>query len=260
MAEDDDQDLTALIDGELEEPRRSALMARIENDPALKSRFEALRAAGVNASSAFDRMLADAPLARLRAALPPEPPRLAASTPARRNWGARGFALRELAAGLAIGFLAAAALAWATLGGPPREDEDWRSAVLEYMDLYTHETFAFPAPDAAMQEQQLAAVGGRVGVKLTPDTVAVPGLDYRVAFILGLDGVPLGEIAYIDPAGEPTLFCILDQAAPDAALSIERRGDYTLASWARQGRKFLVIGRLPETKIADFARTLEARL
>jgi hypothetical protein len=212
------------------------------------------------AGAAFDRILADAPLARLRAALPPEPARVGAALPARRGWGLRGYALRELAAGLAIGFLAAAALAWFTFGGAPSDEGDWRSTVLEYMDLYTSDTFAFPAPDAATKEHQLAAVGGRVGVKLTPETVAVPGLDYRAAFVLGLDGTPLGEIAYVDPSGEPTLFCILDQAVPDTPLSLEKRGNYTLATWARQGRKFLVIGRLPETKVADFAKTLEARL
>lgn len=41
--------------------------------------------------------------------------------------------LRELAAGILIGFLAAGAAAWIVLSfvGPLREREDWRTAVLE---------------------------------------------------------------------------------------------------------------------------------
>ena len=155
-----------------------------------------------------------------------------------------------------VGFLAAAALAWFAFGFPGAREPgegDWRSAVIEYMDLYTNETFAFPTPDAQTQGVELARSARGSARRSTPATVALPGLDFKVAFILGYDGAPLAEIAYVDPSSEPVLFCILKKDGADAPLRLERRGDYALATWARAGRKFLVIGRLPDARIAEFA-------
>ncbi len=251
---DEDEMLVALIDGELDEDRSRGLLARLETDAALRARYEALRDAKPPIGAAFDALIERAPLARLLAAIPPE----AAARPAARRRGAIAF--RELAAGFVVGLLAAGAAAWLAFGLPGGDDDDGRSAVVAYMDLYTNETFAFPAPDAETQGRELAAVGARVGVALTPQAVAAPGLEFKVAFILGYDGAPLGEIAYVDPTGEPVLLCVLAKAAPDAPIRVERRDGYSLANWARAGRNYLVIGRLPEPRISELARTLEARL
>ena len=69
---DEDQELVALIDNELDEDRKNRLLARLEEDPALRARYEALRDAGAPIGAAFDALLAQAPVARLSAALPPE--------------------------------------------------------------------------------------------------------------------------------------------------------------------------------------------
>jgi anti-sigma factor RsiW len=257
MAEHD-EDLVALIDGELQDPRKSELLARLKSDPVLRQRYEAMRETGAPIGAALGLALDRAPLDRLRAFLPTEPATQAPAPPSAR--GFRGLALRELAAGVVIGFLAAAALAWFAFGGMDRSEDDWRSAVVEYMELYTNETFAFPAPDASTQSRELATVGARVGAALTPETVALPGLAFKAAFSLGYDGAPLAEIDYVDPSGEPTLLCILAKGAANAPLNLERRGEYALATWTREGRQFLVIGRRQEARIADFARALESRL
>ena len=53
----------------------------------------------------------------------------------------------------------------------PGEKNDWLSAVASYTSLYTNLTFP-PPPDVALATQELALVGGKVGAKLTPETVA----------------------------------------------------------------------------------------
>ena len=251
----DDDDLVALIDGELEGPRESAMIARLASDPVLRRRYEALKATSAPIGAALGLALDSAPVDRLSAFLPAEPPATPLGRPVDR------LRLRELAAGVVVGFLAAAALAWFALGGLTRGEEDWRSAVVQYMDLYTKETFAFPTLDVQTRDRELARVGERVGASLTPKAIALPGLDLKAAFLLGYEGSPLGEVAYVDPSGQPVLFCIfLGRGSTDAPIRVERRGGYALASWARDGRNFLVIGRLPDAQIADYARTLEARL
>ena len=249
---DDDAELVALIDNELDESRRTALMARLAADERLRRRYEELRDAGAPLAASFDELLRQAPLARLRAALP-------VGEPIRRPSGRfGGIALRELAAGVVAGLLAAGLLAWVfgLFGGK----EDWRSAVAEYAQLYNNDTFAPMKPDRALEAAQLSFVGAKVGADLTPETIALPGLRFTTAFMLSHEGHPLAVIAYVEPSGAPVLFCIHANHAPDAPLRSERRGDLSLASWSRGGRGHLVIGHMPEQRAVALAQMLEKRV
>jgi anti-sigma factor RsiW len=252
---DDDAELVALIDNELDESRRTALVARLAADDRLRQRYEELRQTSAPLAASLDALLEQAPLARLRAALPGDEP---LRQPPRRF---AGLALRELAAGVAIGLLAAGAIAWAaSIFGVVGGEENWRSAVAQYTRLYTRETFTPLTPDTALQAAELKAVGAKVGASLTPENLALPGLRFTTAFMLAYDGHPLGVIAYVDPSGAPVLLCILANGAPDAPTRSERRGDLSLAWWSRGGRSHLVIGRIPEDQAATLAQTLEKRV
>jgi anti-sigma factor RsiW len=251
---DDDAELVALIDNELDETSENALLARLAADEQLRRRYDELRVTSAGLAASFDALLAQAPLARLRAALPADqthPP------PSRRF---AGISLRDLAAGLVIGLLVAGA-AWAAstlglFGGR----EDWRSAVTEYTHLYTSETFSPLNPDAAQQAKELSAVRARVGGNLTLDTIALPDLRFATAFMLSHGGYPLGVIAYVDPTGAPVLLCVLANRASDAPIRSERRGDLSLASWSDDGRSYLVIGRIPEERAVALAQILQPRV
>ena len=229
---DEDAELVALIDNELDDGAKARLLARLASDEALRKRYEALREAGAPIAASFDALLERAPLARFRAALPPEGARPAGF----RLF--RGLAFRDLAAGFVIGLLAAGVAAWVALRlAPQGEEEDWRSAVAEYTDLYTNETFSPLNPDGSLQAKELDAVGARVGAHLTPENVALPGLRFTVAFMLSYDGSPLAAIAFVDPQGAPVLFCIIANGAADAPARTEKRGDLSLASWSRGGTR-----------------------
>jgi anti-sigma factor RsiW len=248
---DDDTELVALIDNELDESRRTALMARLAADESLRQRYDALREAGAPLAASFNELLRQAPLARLRAALP-------AGEPVRPPGRFAGIAVRELAAGIVIGLLAAGLVAWAF--GLFREKEGWRTAVAEYADLYSNDTFAPLKPDHALEAAELSFVGAKVGADLTPENVTLPDLRFTTAFMLSHEGHPLAVIAYVDPTGAPVLFCIHANHAPDAPLRSERRGDLSLASWSRGGRGHLVIGHMPEQRAVALAQMLQKRV
>jgi anti-sigma factor RsiW len=247
---DDDAELVALIDNELDEGSRTALLARLAADEGLRQRYEELRQTGAPLAASLDELLMQAPLARLRAALPVD-------SPTRQP----RIAARGLAAGIAIGILAAGAAAWVALSlGLLRERENWRTAIAEYTNLYTNETFSPLNPDASLQAIELRALGARVGANLTPEGVALPGLRFTAAFMLSYDGAPLGVVAYVDPSGAPVLLCIIANDAPDAPIRSERRDNLSLAWWSRGGRSRLVIGRIPEERAVALAQTLEKRI
>jgi hypothetical protein len=162
---------------------------------------------------------------------------------------------------VAIGLVAAGAAAWVALSlGLLGARDDWRSAVVEYTNLYTNETFSPLNPDASLQAIELNALGARVGASLTPENVALPGLRFAVAFMLAYEGSPLGVIAYVDPSGAPVLLCIFANHAPDAPIRSERRDDLSLAWWSQSGRSHLVIGRIPEERAVALAQTIQKRI
>ena len=167
----------------------------------------------------------------------------------------------SLAAGLVVGALAAGAAIWmASTFGLLDGREDWRTAIAEYTHLYTDETFSLLNPDAAQQAAELKAVSAMVGANLTPENVALPGLRFTSAFMLSYGGSPMGVLAYVDPTGAPILLCILANGAADAPTQSERRGDLSLAWWARNGRSHLVIGHVPEERAVALAQMIEKRV
>lgn len=246
---DNDVQLVALLDGELDEETGSRLLARIASDANLQNRYDALREAGSWLAWAFDWLLEEAPLSRLRTTLQRERPGL-------KTWPP--LALVPFA--LALCIVAAGVGAWLALISTTSAKEDWRSAVADYTNLYTNETFSRLRPDVSLQAIELDAVGQSVGAKLTPEIVALPDLRFTVAFMLSFKGSPLGAIAYVDAEGSPLMFCIIANHGPDAPLWSERRGDLALASWSREGRGYLVIGRLPEKRALELAQGLEKRV
>ena len=252
---DDDAELVALIDNELDEGRRTALLALLAADDGLRQRYEELRQTSVPLAASFGALLEQAPLARLRAALPAGKP---IRRPLRRF---AGVAFRELAAGLVIGALAAGVAPWAaSILGLFDGREDWRTAIVEYTHLYTNETFSPLKPDSAQQAAELKAVGAMVGATLTPENVALPALRFTWAFMLSYGGSPMGVLAYVDPLGAPVLLCILANGAPDAPTQSERRGDLSLAWWSRNGRSHLVIGHVPEERAVALAQMIEKQV
>ena len=243
-----DEDLTALLDGQLGETDRTEVIRRLAVDPSLQRRFDALVQARGLLDAAFLGMLADAPVSRLRAALPNHAsPRVSTFTRAR------------LAASFAIAAALGAALAtWLTfnLGKPP---EDWVTAVVEYMQLYTTETFADVTPDPGQEAAIVAKVGARLGLDVAPGDLAARGLTFKTAFVMSYDGAKLGEFVFTDAAGAPYLFCVLADRAAPTALRWDKRHSFEVATWGRRDKRLLAIGPSAEL-IHNWSAALASRL
>jgi anti-sigma factor RsiW len=263
--DDEDARLVAFIDGELDEPARASLKARLAIDPVLRERLMRLQEGGRPFAAAFEVLLDQAPVGRLEAALaahiqrqerPPTSVRNSLTTRAARLAAAAAVAV--FCAGVAIGRFGPSWYASSPESAAPAgdQDEDWRQAVAEYMALYTPDTFA---TEPASQEKALAALGAKIGLSLTPERIALANLQFKGAEIFAFRGAPLGQLGYVDPKTEPVLFCIIRDSEPDAAMKAESRGEFAVASWARSGRGYMLIGRLPVDQVAELADTLGKR-
>jgi anti-sigma factor RsiW len=260
---ENDARLVALIDGELDDAARRFIEARLTADPDLRARLALLLSGGRPFAPAFRALLDDAPFERLRSSLAALVEGHEQRQAPVRRYGVRA---RQLAAAAIVLFSAGLIAGRYGPSWPARapemattasdREEDWRQAVAEYMTLYTTDTFA---TEPASQEQQLAALGNKIDLSLTPPRVALANLQFEGAQIFAFQGAPLGQLGYVDPSTGPVLFCIIRNSEPDATMKAQQLGGFALASWARGGRGYMLIGRLPMDQTAELAHSLEKR-
>jgi anti-sigma factor RsiW len=263
--DDDDAQLVCYVDGEFDDTARDGFEARLAAEPDLRARLHRLQDGARPFATAFQALLDEAPVRRLQASLAalvereerrPTPIRESLALRAGRLGVAAGIVL--FCAGIVIGRYGPSWSARSPEIAAPAGDHDgdWRQAVAEYMTLYTPDTFA---TEPTSQEEELAALGEKIGLALTPERVALANLQFRGAQIFGFQGAPLGQLGYVDPATGPVLFCIIRNFEPDAARKAETRSGFAVASWAHAGRGYMLIGRLPINQTAELANSLEKR-
>ena len=131
-----------------------------------------------------------------------------------------------------------------TLDPPPGDgSDDWRRAVAQYLSLYTSDTLSIIPDTSGARQQELASVGSRLGVDLTPDRVALPDLALKRADMFDYDGKALGFLAYLDPRSGPVSLCIIAGEGGDAAPRVEHRRGMNIVYWSQAHHGFMLIGR-----------------
>ncbi len=267
--------LVAYLDGELGHGERADVERRLAVEDALRGRLARLEDGNRPFAQAFAPLLEDAPVGRLEdmlAAARRDAARLGTNT----GLGGPGRAPTRspirwrlaLAASLVAAFCAG--LATAELAGtgfrpsPQIEEADtaahWRQVVAEYQALYTPDSVASIPDDDAARRKELEAVGGKLGLELSPEGVALPGLEFKRAQIFGYDGATLGQLTYLDSARRVLALCIIGDGQPAAPIRRETREGLPIAYWARQGRSYMLIGSVPGQDLDSLAANVSARL
>jgi anti-sigma factor RsiW len=254
------EELVAYLDGELDSEVRAAIEAKLAADGALRVRAERLRLDRSEFAAAFGRLFDAAPADRLAVALAQVKAESAARSAARTG---SGRVLGLIAAGLLLFIIGGAAgyLTAARTGAGDRISDAapgyWRQVVAEYVALYSPETFAGFPEDRAIQTVALAAVGKKLGLNLTPDTVALPGLTLKGPVLFTFRDMPLAQVAYLSRDYGPIAFCMIANGQPDRPPSFETREGKNIVYWQKGGRGYLVIGTAPRNDLETYAARLE---
>jgi anti-sigma factor RsiW len=252
-----DELLVAFMDGELGSPERERIEALIENDAGVARRFELLARSNLPFAEAFQPLLDNAPAAKLEAMLQDIPSAERKKTVRMTRRGLLSAAAACLVAG--IGIDRAAVYAWHELT-KPSESEEWRAVVAEYLALYTAETLSAPPGDRQAQVAQLNEVGANLRLSLTPETVAISGGDFRRAQVLQYDGMPVAQIAYLDPETGPMALCIIMSNRGPAEPDLEQRRGMNVVYWSNSTHAFMLIGHNAADRMKELADSVRDKL
>lgn len=254
-----DEELTAFIDGELRPEEAARIEAMVAADEAVAERLEFLARASLPFKEAFAPMLDAAPQAKLEAMVSA----IAAVNPVARPAAfttRRGF-LGALAASVVAGIaIDRAVIGVGTRLSAKDEGTEWRAVVAEYISLYTPETLAGPVPSADVQSAQLARLDDNLGLKLSPEQVALPDIDFKRAQILQYDGKPLAQIAYLDPETGPMALCIVASGVGPKAPDIEGRKGMNVVYWSNATHAFMLIGHAPVDRMTEIADAVRSKI
>lgn len=258
-----DEMLLAYIDGVLAEPERTQLEQLIAASVVLRHRIEVMAGGSRAFAEAYELLLEQAPVAKLRgglenaleareAALRPEP-----SGPGWRYALAACLLVATFAGGLLTSHIVDIP-GWSTVKPTQTAAKGWRQAVADYHALYTSETFA-GAPDEPLKHiANLRRVSARVGLNVTFDKIVFKNLQFKGARILNFNGKPLLQLAYLR-GSRPVALCIVKDAKPAQNVQNERRNNLNIAHWRGNGFGFMVIGDVPETELGTLAKQLRLR-
>ncbi|MDL2407533.1 anti-sigma factor [Rhizobium calliandrae] len=253
-----DELLTAYIDGELETAERDSVERMIASDARVAERFDFLSRSDLPFRKAFEPMLAAAPSAKLEAMLAAIPSTKEQNSTTGQNRAVSGISRRGFLSAIAACLVVGIAIDRAAIGishrlATPDEGSEWRAVVAEYLSLYTPDTLSAPAGDHGEQAAQLSEVGSKLGLALTPESVAIPGVDFKRAQVLNYDSKPLAQIAYLDPESGPMALCIIPSTLGASAPDMENRRGLNVIYWSNATHAFMLIGHSPIDRIKTLA-------
>ena len=261
-----DADLVAYLDGELSPADSVRMGQRLAGDPHLAERARLLTDGGRSFREAFAPLLLAAPAERLEtmltsvldgAAAAPERP-----VPFMRRYrgAAMAAAVILLATGAGLDRFVVGPLGTLISDRLDREHAgaDWRRSVARYLALYRPDTLAGLDTFGSGQNDRLADLGAKLGLRLTAALLDAPALPLKRADIYDYDGQPIVFLAYLDPKNGPIAFCITPGMGDDAQKSERRRG-MNVVYWAQGRHRFMLIGHAPDADLQVMASALEGR-
>lgn len=244
-----DEQLTAYLDGELEQATHEAITQALARDSALSDRIASLDLDTDAVKADFDALLAQTPNAPDFSATDITG---SATAPRTMRWGGVA-ALCLIAAG--IGSATTSSLLQRSAPG------QWTDYVAAYHALYVTDTLQAVQLDETVAAAGLARAAGAINLPLTLDAVTnLPGVQYKRAQVLGYAGLPLAQLTYLTKDGVPIAFCIYPKDSADSPLSVGQLEGMATASWTQDGHAYLVIGGSDSAYVEQLAHTLTARL
>lgn len=227
-----DEDLSAYLDGELDAETTSAIDAALETDEALADRLADLEIpVDLIRSVMAPNVLGAPPLPDFlrEDEAPPEP----------QSRRPRSFVPLALVASFLVGMVATTLIIPEPAPAPTQGG--WTTAVASYQALYVTETLSTSQQSSEATDAVLARAAQEFNATLAPAT-EIEGLEFKRAQMLGFNGKPLLQMAYLTPDGIPMALCLIRTDDPDRSFKQIDMFNLAGVSWVNDGVGYLLIG------------------
>ena len=243
-----DEQLTAYLDGEAGTDIRRQIDAARLTDSSLDARLRSLSVDTKELKTSFDSILASAPAA-------PE----TVAPVAREDRGPNRAAIMSMAACAAALVFVGVVFGWYV---SPGQGDSWQGAAAIYHKLYVKQTLAHVIADTPRQTEELRRVSKALGRTIDlGELTGLSDLEYKRAQVLGYQGRPLVQLAFLTTDGIPVALCIM-RAPNTAARGV--KGDQIeglgAASWISDGYEFIVLANTRQARLEKFARHFRSQL
>lgn len=243
-----DEELTSYLDGEAEASLTEAIDVARRQNAQIETRIAELDVDTATMKSAFDAVLDDAPT------MPPELGEHGALSRSAPAWSLRALAATAVLC-LMLGGLAGAWFA------TPRE-ASWREFAAAYHALYVTRTLSVVETGRPGAEAELQRVSQALGKTIELAALStVDKLDYKRAQVLGFEGRPLIQLAFLSKDGVPVALCITPATgAETSALEMQQMHAMSTASWSKDGFSYFLVGGSDDALIGKAAARFAERL
>lgn len=239
-----DEELTAYLDGQYGYSRQVEIENTIKNDRDLQERVEALSINKDEIKSAFDELLSITP--------GQEAPKLQTNSVSNTQW-----ALSPVIA-------ATVALVFFSFGWIIKPSETinsisgWKSYAAAYQALYINSTLSHIDNNKEQLNKELARVSTVLGKDLELEKLqSFDRLNYKRSQILGFNGQPLIQLAFLDTMNAPVALCIMRSKEDlEKAIEFAEIEGMSSAAWEKDGFRYLLIGGKDSILIEEAANAL----
>lgn len=241
-----DEQLTAYLDNEMDEDTAKDITRALKHDLELQDRIANLNVDKSDLVTAFDGLLEHAPAS-------PKPETQEATTDTFSRF-----------ASLAATVLICLSLGWTANNYFDKSTPQlkWRDYAAAYQALYINRTLSHIQQSDSTKLDELKRVSMALGKDIALDGVNnFEELDYKRAQILGYQGQPLIQLAFLSPVDAPIALCIMRVGQqPRQAVKLHEREGMSSASWRKEGYAYLLIGGTDNALIERAAHAFSAYL
>jgi anti-sigma factor RsiW len=247
------EELTGYLDGEIAADLAEHIRLAATQDAQLALRIGHLQLDTDQIKHAVDTLLDDSP------ALPDMLSDGLSDRPPRSSVGPARVPIRSLIAASLVFLLLGGALgAYLT----SLRGETWQDYAATYHALYVNSTLAHVNRTQSTEKAELQRVSDALGKKLPLDALSdIAQLDYKRAQILGFEGQPIVQLAFLSKIGAPVALCIkrVGHQSKRAVRSVTMRG-MSAVTWSKGNYEFLLVGGRDDDVLAKAAEKFAERL
>jgi anti-sigma factor RsiW len=145
-------------------------------------------------------------------------------------------------------------------GKAPSERDGLLDEIAGHHEVYSHETTYVVEVPSSQAKQLAASLGERLDREITVPDLADSGLHFVGGRMLVANDRPAAELMYTSAEGLPISIRVAHIDGKPWTMDVEQHGALRIASWAKDGYAYLVVGELDNATVRRIAWSAKVQI